>query len=101
MEEGYTSGHYVEGIRVGVLKCVMYLYGPLLCSSFSSFRPSVSGQASPCVAVILSVTIFKGTFMYWNIERRVVAAELECVMIHQLPTVEHIVTVPGASVRVA
>jgi len=37
--------------------------------------------------------------MYGGIERRVMAVVLECVMIHEaISTVEHILTVPGASV---
>ena len=37
--------------------------------------------------------------MYCSIERWVMAAELECVMIHEaMPTVDHILTFPGASV---
>jgi len=42
LEEVYKIGHYVEGIRVGVLTTMRQILAPLLYSSVSFSRPSVT-----------------------------------------------------------
>ena len=61
LEERYKIGHYVEGIRVGVLATMRQILTRLYILPFPFLGLQLLFQASPFLAVLFSFTIYIDT----------------------------------------